>query len=70
MPFSKVTEFELDTVRAMTEAYDSVVAQLNLKPEDPRRGQLVTLIVKLAKAGIVDPDKLADQARAGLKQSS
>ena len=51
----------------MSAAYDSVVAKLKFAPDDPRRGTLATLIVQLAKAGVVDADKLADQARAGLK---
>jgi len=51
----------------MTAAYDSVVARLNLKPEDPRTGKLAVLIVQLADAGVVDSDKLADEARAALK---
>jgi hypothetical protein len=51
----------------MTAAYDAVVTKLNLKPGDPRTGKLVSLIVGLARAGVHDADKLADQARAGLK---
>jgi hypothetical protein len=66
MPFRKETEFNTETVRAMTAAHDAVVARLNLKPNDPRRGKLVSLIVQLAKAGVVDPKRLADQARASL----
>jgi hypothetical protein len=68
MPFRDYPTLDLDTVRVMTEAYDSVVERLHLKPEDPRRGRLATLIVQLAKAGVVDPHILADQARAGLRK--
>jgi hypothetical protein len=67
MPFRHVTEFDADTVKGMTEAYDSVVLQLSLKSGDPRTGKLATLIVQLVKAGVVDPERLADQARAGLR---
>lgn len=68
MPFRKYhPEFDLETVKMMTKAYDLVVAQLQLKPEDPRTGKLATLIVQLAKAGVVDPERLADQARAGMR---
>ena len=66
MPFRQETEFSSETARAMTAAHDAVVARLNLKPDDPRRGKLVRLIVQLAKAGVVDPERLADQARAGI----
>ena len=67
MPFRQYPEFDLETVRVMTKAYDSVVVQLKLKPEDPRTGKLANLIVDLTKAGVLDPERLADQARAGLK---
>jgi hypothetical protein len=66
MPFRHQHEFTTETVQAMTAAHDAVVARLNLKPDDPRRGKLVSLIVQLAKAGVLGPEKLADQARAGL----
>jgi hypothetical protein len=67
MPFRNETEFTTANIQQMTAAYDSVVAKLKLAPDDPRRGKLATLIVQLAKAGVVDADKLADQARSGLK---
>jgi hypothetical protein len=67
MPFRNYTQFNTETLQAMTAAYDSVVARLNLKPEDPRTGKLAVLIVQLADAGVVDSDKLADEARAALK---
>jgi hypothetical protein len=67
MPFRNETQFNIETVKGMTAAYDAVAAQLKLTPDDPRRGKLATLIVQLAKAGVVDTEKLADQARAGLR---
>jgi hypothetical protein len=67
MPFRRETQFTTAHIQEMTAAYDSVVAKLKLKPDDPRRGKLATLIVQLAKAGVVDAEKLAEQARAGLK---
>lgn len=67
MPFRNFEDIDLETVRLMTEAYDSVVAQLRLKPDDPRTGKLAVLIVQLAKAGVRDVRILADQARAGIK---
>jgi len=67
MPFRNETQFTIETIGTMTAAYDAVVKRLHLKPEDPRTGQLAILIVQLAKAGVVDPERLADQARAGLK---
>ena len=51
MPFSKVTEFELDTVRPMTEAYDSVVADLTRSRKTRAEAQLVTLVVNSRKPG-------------------
>jgi hypothetical protein len=67
MPFRNETQFTTANIQEMTAAYFSVVAKIKLKPDDPRRGRLATLIVQLAKAGVVDEEKLADQARAGLK---
>jgi hypothetical protein len=67
MPFRNETQFTTRDVQAMTAAYDAVVSKLKLTPDDPRRGKLISLIVELAKAGVVDSDRLADQARAGLK---
>ena len=68
MPFqNEATAFSTGAVQAMTAAYDLVVEQLKLRQDDPRRGKIVTLIVQLAKAGVLEVDKLADQARAGLR---
>jgi hypothetical protein len=67
MPFRNETEFNARSLQTMTAAYDKVVAQLRLATDDPRRGKLASLIVQLAKAGVLDSDRLADQARAGLK---
>ena len=68
MPFrDDAAAFSTEAVQSMTAAYDLVVEQLKLRPEDPRRGKAVSLIVQLAKAGVLDVNKLADQARAGLR---
>ena len=67
MPFRNDTQFTTANVQEMTAAYDSVVAKLKLTPDDPRRGRLATIIVQLANAGVLDAEKLAAQARAGLK---
>lgn len=67
MPFRNETQFTTAHIQEMTAAYDSLVAKLKLAPDDPRRGKLAALIVQLAKAGVVDAERLADQARAGLK---
>jgi hypothetical protein len=66
MPFRNESEFTSETLEAMQIAYDSVVDKLKLKPDDARRGKLASLIVQLAKAGVYNSDRLADQARAGL----
>ena len=67
MPFRQHTDFDSETLQLMTAAYDTVVARLNIKPEDPRTSKLATLIVQLVKAGVRDSGRLADQARAGLR---
>ena len=67
MPFRAVTEFDTQTVRDMTAAYDAVVARLALKSNDPRLGLLAAKIVELAKAGERDVGKLIEEAAAGLK---
>lgn len=67
MPFRNFKDFDYEMLQTMTAAYDAVVAKLNLKPTDPRTGRLAIRIVELARAGVLDVDKLADQARAGLK---
>jgi hypothetical protein len=68
MPFrNDAAAFSTEAVQAMTAAYDLVVEQLKLPLDDPRRGRVVSLIVQPAKAGVLEVDKLADQARAGLR---
>ena len=57
MPFRNETQFTTANVQAMTAAYDSVVAKLKLTRDDERRGKLVSIIVRLAKAGVVDVDR-------------
>jgi hypothetical protein len=51
----------------MMAAYDAVVARLRLMPDYPRTGKLASMIVQLAKAGVLDADKLAEQAWMGIK---
>jgi hypothetical protein len=67
MPFRNYPEFDLNTVKSMTEAYESVAARLQLQADDPRTGKLAIIIVQLVKAGVVDADRLADKAYAGLR---
>jgi len=67
MPFRDYPQFAPETLKTMAEAYDAVVARLRLGPADPRTGKLASIIVQLAKAGVLDADKLAEQARMGLK---
>lgn len=67
MPFRNETQFDTETRKTMTTAYDAVVAKLRLKSTDPRTGKLAILIVQLVKAGVLDVDKLSEQARMGLK---
>ena len=67
MPFRNYPQFDTETLKVMTTAYDAVAARLKLVPDDPRSGKLASMIVQLAKAGILDPEKLAEQATMGLK---
>jgi hypothetical protein len=63
MPFRQHTDFDSETLQLMTAAYDTVVARLNIKPEDPRTSKLATLIVQLVKAGVRDSERLGPSAR-------
>ena len=67
MPFRDYPQFDGELLKAMTDAYDAVVARLRLRPDDPRTGKLASMIVQLAKAGVRDVDKLTEQARMGLQ---
>ena len=67
MPFRDFKDFDGQTLKAMTAAYDAVVARLGIKPDDPLTSKLAAKIVDLAKAGERDPGKLTEQALIGLK---
>jgi hypothetical protein len=67
MPFRIYPEIDAEMLKVMTEPYDAVVARLRLTPDDPRIGKLASMIAQLAKAGVLDADKLADQSRMGIK---
>jgi hypothetical protein len=66
MPFRDYTQFDTETLRVMTAAYDAVVARLNIQSGDPLTSKLATKIVALADAGERDVGKLTEQALVGL----
>ena len=43
MPFRDYPQFGTESLKAMTDAYDAVVARLKLRPDDPRRGKLALM---------------------------
>jgi hypothetical protein len=62
MPFRDLKDFDGETLRNMTAAYDAVVARLGIKPDDPRTSRLATKIVALVKSGESDVGKLTERA--------
>lgn len=66
MPFRNYTQFDTETLKAMTAAYDAVVARLKLEPNDPRTGRLAAKIVMLASDGERNVGKLTEQASTDL----
>jgi len=67
MPFRNYTQFDSAALKAMTAAYDAVVARLQLKSNDPLTGKLAAKIANLAAEGERDVGKLTEQALLGLK---
>ena len=66
MPFRNYTQFDTESLRAMTAAYDAVVARLKPQPNDPRTGRLAAKIVTLASDGERNVGNLTEQASTGL----
>jgi hypothetical protein len=67
MPFRNYTQFDTETLKVMTTAYDAVVARLKLQPNDPRTGRLAAKIVTLVSDGERNVGKLTDQASSDLR---
>jgi hypothetical protein len=66
MPFRNYTQFDVDTLRLMTAAYDAAVAKLGLPNADPRTGKLASAIVSLVAAGERDQETLTKKAVVAL----
>ena len=62
MPFRNIKEFDAETLRNMTQAFDAVCERLKLAPDDPQRGDLATKIIELAAAGEREPGRLFARA--------
>jgi len=62
MPFRNIQEFDSDTLRAMTQAFDACCERLRLGPDDPQRGELAAKIIELASIGERDAGQLFARA--------
>jgi hypothetical protein len=62
MPFRNIKEFDAETLRNMTQAFDAVCDRLKLAADDPLRGDLATKIIELAAAGEREPGGLFARA--------
>jgi hypothetical protein len=58
MPFRNIKEFDVDTLRNMTQAFDAACDRLKLAPDDPQRGDLASKIIDLAATGEREAGKL------------
>jgi len=66
VPFRDYKQFNGETLRSMTAAYDAAVEKLHLKSTDPLTGKLAATIAALASEGERDPGKLCERALAQL----
>jgi hypothetical protein len=69
MPFRNYAQFDIETLRKMTAAYDVAVTRLNIKSDDPMTSRLANIIVELASTGERDPDKLCEAALRRARQA-
>ncbi len=58
MPFRDIKQFDFETLRSMTQAFDAACERLKLAPDNPERGELAKTIIELASTGERDPGKL------------
>lgn len=58
MPFRDIKQFDSETLRNMTQAFDAACERLKLAPDNPERSELATTIIELASSGERDPGKL------------
>jgi hypothetical protein len=62
MPFRNIQEFDSETLRTMTQAFDACCERLKLDTDDPQRGELASKIIELASMGERDPGRLFARA--------
>ena len=67
MPFRNYSQFDSETLKKMTAAYDAVVQRLGLQSDNPLTGKLAAKIAALAADGERDVGKLSEQALLGLQ---
>jgi hypothetical protein len=60
MPFRDYTQFDAKTLKAMTAAYDAVVARLHIQSSDPVTSKVAAKIIGLVNAGERDVGKLTE----------
>ena len=58
MPFEDIKQFDSETLRNMTQAFDAVCSRLGLEADDPERGDVALAIIELASMGERDPAKI------------
>jgi ABC-type amino acid transport substrate-binding protein len=68
MPFRSYAGFNAEMLRNMTAAYDSAVAKLQIKSDDPLTSKLAAAIAALAADGERDPVKLCERSIAELQK--
>jgi hypothetical protein len=69
MPFRSYAGFSTEMLRSMTAAYDSAVAKLQIKNDNPLTSKLAATIAALAADGESDPIKLCERSIAELQAS-
>ena len=62
MPFRNIQEFDSETLRKMTQAFDACCERLRLDSDDPQRSELATKIIELAATGERDAGRLFARA--------
>lgn len=68
MPFRDYSGFNGATLKAMTAAYDSALAKLGIKPDNPLTSNIAARIAAFASDGERDPDRLCEKAIEGLQR--
>ena len=67
MPFRNCHQFDIATVRLMTQAYDAALVRLGITGSDPRSDEIASEIAMLADEGERDPQILCAGPLARIK---